>query len=442
MLNSTNGRSLFDLKNFLSHSFTVVCIITLCLCLSCGSSKPKRVVKSVDSALEGRPFQHHHYGFLVIDPSNGDTIIDRSSGRYFVPASNVKIATLYASLKLIPEQLPTIRYSISGDTVFINGLGNPATLHPKFKDSTLINFLSQFKTVLFSDSNFTEESWAPGWAWEDFDQEYSVERNSLPLYGNVLSIVPGRKPLIEPSYFRDSVVYATSEFSRAVDKNTFYINSNEQDTVYVPLKINKELTADLLESAIAKEVISNSAHPIQPGRKILSAYPRDTVLKEMMVESDNFLAEQMLLTASGYLSDSLNSKLLIQQLKEELFSDGHSVPRWVDGSGLSRYNLFTPGSLVLILEKMYKAYEWNYLKEFFPVGGQTGTLKDDFGGSEPYIFAKSGSMGNIYCLSGYLKTRSGKILIFSFLNNSFNARQGSEIKKEMDRIFGMLRDIK
>lgn len=119
------------------------------------------------------------------------------------------------------------------------------------------------------------------------------------------------------------------------------------------------------------------------------------------------------------------------------------APRWVDGSGLSRYNIFTPGSIVLILKKLHTDYEWDYLKEFFPVGGQTGTLKDHFNaGSEPYITAKSGSMGNIYCLSGYLRTKSGKLLIFSFMNNSFSASQGVEIRKEMDRILRIMRDIR
>lgn len=443
MLKSTNGLRKKALKKFLSYLFSAICVSAFVICQSCSSSRPQRVAKNVDSILKGPQFGHHHYGILVIDPTTGDTIIDRSSNRYFVPASNVKIATLYASLKNIPQQIPTIRYAISGDTIFINGLGNPATLHPKFNDSTLIQFLHQFPFVVYSENNFVEDNWAPGWAWEDFDQDYSVERSSLPLYGNVLSIVPGREPLVAPLYFRDSISSDSSSFSRAPDKNLFYSNLDERDTVYIPIKMHRGLTADLLGTLLDRKVIYNIAKPMQSENQVLYAFPRDTVLKEMMVESDNFLAEQMLLTASAAISDSLNTRKLIQDIKNDLFSDGHMAPRWVDGSGLSRYNIFTPGSIVLILKKLHTDYEWDYLKEFFPVGGQTGTLKDHFNaGPEPYITAKSGSMGNIYCLSGYLRTKSGKLLIFSFMNNSFSASQGVEIRKEMDRILRIMRDIR
>jgi len=37
----------------------------------------------------------------------------------------------------------------------------------------------------------------------------------------------------------------------------------------------------------------------------------------------------------------------------------------------------------------------------------------------PYVYAKSGSLGGVYCLSGFLLTNSGKVLIFSIMNNHY-----------------------
>ena len=48
--------------------------------------------------------------------------------------------------------------------------------------------------------------------------------------------------------------------------------------------------------------------------------------------------------------------------------------------------------------------------------------------TEPFLFAKSGSVGNNYNLSGYVKTKSGKLLIFSFMNNHFRV-SSSEIRE-------------
>ena len=43
---------------------------------------------------------------------------------------------------------------------------------------------------------------------------------------------------------------------------------------------------------------------------------------------------------------------------------------WVDGSGVSRYNMFTPKTIVAVLEKIYEILKWNEIKEMFPKSGR------------------------------------------------------------------------
>src|SRR5690606_40565208 len=66
--------------------------------------------------------------------------------------------------------------------------------------------------------------------------------------------------------------------------------------------------------------------------------------KVMMQESDNFIAEQLLLLCAQVLSDSLKTEIAIDFVKKHYLDDLVDEPVWVDGSGLSRYNLFTPRS--------------------------------------------------------------------------------------------------
>ena len=112
---------------------------------------------------------------------------------------------------------------------------------------------------------------------------------------------------------------------------------------------------------------------------------------------------------------------------------------WRDGSGLSRYNLLTPRSMVTILDKMYQEYDIERILTLFPTGGKSGTLRNWYKGNPPYIFAKTGTMSNKHCLSGYIKTKEGKTLIFSFMHNNYIG-SSSQVKREMEKVFKFIRD--
>jgi D-alanyl-D-alanine carboxypeptidase/D-alanyl-D-alanine-endopeptidase (penicillin-binding protein 4) len=78
-----------------------------------------------------------------------------------------------------------------------------------------------------------------------------------------------------------------------------------------------------------------------------------------------------------------------------------------------------------------------YLEEktlqYLPTGGESGTIKNFYKADKPYVFAKTGTLSNSVCLSGYLITKKGKKLIFSFMHNNY-VIPSSELKKEMERI--------
>ncbi len=116
----------------------------------------------------------------------------------------------------------------------------------------------------------------------------------------------------------------------------------------------------------------------------------------------------------GYMSDE---KIIDTLLKLDL-KDVPQKPRWVDGSGLSRYNLFTPQSFVYILNKTKNEFGWDRLKNILPTGGK-GTLSSYFKKDSGSIYAKTGTLSNNCALSGFLITKKGKFLIFSILANNY-----------------------
>ena len=78
----------------------------------------------------------------------------------------------------------------------------------------------------------------------------------------------------------------------------------------------------------------------------------DTVYKHMLQPSDNFIAEQLLLVCSSAKFNMLNADSVIAYSKAHYLNDLPDAPQWVDGSGLSRFNLFTPRSIVALLCKI------------------------------------------------------------------------------------------
>jgi D-alanyl-D-alanine carboxypeptidase/D-alanyl-D-alanine-endopeptidase (penicillin-binding protein 4) len=152
-----------------------------------------------------------------------------------------------------------------------------------------------------------------------------------------------------------------------------------------------------------------------------------------MLPSDNFIAEQLLLLCSDRLFDTINTSKIIAYAKDSLLADAPDQLRWYDGSGISRYNLFTPRTIVYVLQKMYQQYPEERLFSLFAQGGVSGTIRKWYAAEQPYIFAKTGTLRNLHCLSGYIKTDNGKTLLFSFMHNNFNSSSQS-LKVEMQKI--------
>jgi D-alanyl-D-alanine carboxypeptidase/D-alanyl-D-alanine-endopeptidase (penicillin-binding protein 4) len=415
--------------------FAVPVFIGFFLLFGCASSR----LSKLDSRLNNGPLKNSFHGLVVIDSKTAETIYNTNGDRYFTPASNVKVVTLYTSLKLLPKNVPALKYAIQKDTLYVEGTGDPTWFHPYFKDSTAIALFKKHDHLALHLKNSIEDKFGPGWAWEDYDTYFSPQKNTLPLFGNVLTISNNNGLEVYPQFLSEMVSVKDESKKREEFTNQFYIKPLEQDTLQVPLITNDSLTKKLLEEILKKNVTLIDSFPsIQ--KEVFYGIASDSIYRQMLHESDNFLAEQLLMIGSSTLSDTLSTQKSISYMLENELSDLEHKPRWVDGSGLSRYNLFTPRSMVQILQKIYSEVPKERLFKLFPMWDSTGTIKKwEKEGIEPYIFAKSGSLGNNYNLSGYLKAKSGKILIFSLMNNHFTVPT-SQIRAEIESVLNQIRE--
>ena len=105
-----------------------------------------------------------------------------------------------------------------------------------------------------------------------------------------------------------------------------------------------------------------------------------------------------------------------------------------DASGLSRNNKITTKLVVLFLNKMKYSSNFNAYQSTLSIIGVRGTLGKRFVNSElsGKFFGKTGTLSNVFALSGYLY-KNEKPIIISIIQNSNN------IDKE--KAFQLLRDV-
>lgn len=412
----------------------------LIFAISC-SPVSKQVLNRKFKLLEEK-FQDHT-GFMLYDLEEKREIYSFQSNQYFTPASNTKIFTFYTGLMVLGDSIPALRYLEQGDSLIFTGTGDPSFLYSYAHDSRkAFDFLArQQRPLYFTENNFFTSPLGPGWAWDDYSYAYSSERSAFPVYGNIMKVIHHDQSLkIVPTVFTYQVsVGDTIEKSKMIrdmgsNKITLYPgrNSSSIDTFKIPFKTNAQLTAELLSDTLKRKV-TTAVGSFQRASTVLYSVPSDSLYKVMMQESDNFIAEQLLLVCAGVLSDSLKSEIAIEYMKKNHLTDLPDKPIWVDGSGLSRYNLFTPRSIVRLWEKIYQQVPKERLFPLLAIGGKTGTIKNAYKNGTPYIYGKTGTLSNNHCLSGYLITKKGKTLIFSFMNNNHPA-SSSTIRKEMEHV--------
>ncbi len=416
-------------------------LLTFVFLSSCSPISKKALTKTFKQT--EKKFQDHT-GFVLYDPQEKKTIYEFNSNKYFTPASNTKIFTLFASLNIIGDSIPGIKYIQRNDSLIFWGTGDPTFLYKNtFTNDRIYSFLTSAKQNLyFSSDNFKTTAFGTGWAWDDYNDYYSAERFSFPVYGNIFSVkTASKKVRITPDYFSTYLHVGEPrekpEIIRSYYSNNFeYYPSAKSGEWDIPFRIEPTFIAELLTDTLKRKV-QNILQPISAETKIIYSVPVDSVYKVMMQESDNMMAEQLLLICAGLVSDTLQPEIAIDYVQKRFFADLTDKPVWVDGSGLSRFNLFTPRSIVQVWDKLYHLVPRERLFPLLATGGVNGTLKNWFKAEKPYIFGKTGSLSNNHCLSGYLVTKKGKTLIFSFMNSNYTTPT-SPIRKNMQEILNLI----
>lgn len=456
------------MKQIANHPLLIVTSSLLLLLSSCSLQK-KIGIAAKENLLNTSDLASAHIGISIYEPATNQYWYNYQSDKFFTPASNTKIFACYAGMKYLGDSLTGLIYTENNNAIFIQPTGDPSLLHPDYKNQPVISFLQNTKKDIYIiNNNWQDNAWGAGWSWDDYNGDYMAERSALPVYGNVIKFiqtqtaqtqeVAGNKP--------QAIVYTQPEINWKLNFNSdtgsahFGVQRNLYENIFtvtqgkekykeldIPFVTNGIASAlELLKDTIGKEIKTAAEfrpnHPGTPAPNfqfhLIKTQPTDSLFKPMMHRSDNFFAEQTLLMVSNHVLGVMNDEKIIDTLLKSDFKDLPQKPNWADGSGLSRFNLFTPRDFIWILNKMKNDFPWKRISTLFATGN-TGTLTNYYTTDSSFIYAKTGSLSGVIALSGYLTTRKNKMLIFSVLVNNHQTT-GRNVRRAVEKFIQSIRD--
>ncbi len=415
----------------------------------------------------------------------GALALDRLGPHYRTKTS------LYANAK------PTADGTLEGDLI-VYGRGDPS-FAARFHDgdyakplTPLLDALTAAGVKRISGDLVGDESFFRGpplgesWTWDDLQEYYGAEVSALTIQDNVVDLV--FKPAAEAGKPCEIRVQPATDYLTFINRTTTVTNGGKRSiSLYRPLGENivyihgslplggadqAEAVAvhqpalwfvTLFKEALAKRGITitgkvrtvnwleREASPMDYTKLLeiaaVESRPLSEILAKMMKPSQNLYAQLLLLQVGATQNPKLETRTTEESGLAELnkFLGELGLKRGEvflqEGSGLSRTALLTPNATVTLLKQMTKHRHAEVFRDALPIAGVDGTLRSRLKGTpaEKNARAKTGSLGFVSTLSGYVTTAANEPLAFSIMLNNYNSTDPNHSgRAEVDALVAML----
>ncbi|CAN5387702.1 D-alanyl-D-alanine carboxypeptidase/D-alanyl-D-alanine-endopeptidase [soil metagenome] len=402
-----------------------------------------------------------------------------------VPASNNKVFTAVWVLEVLgPEyRFPTdllITAPIEGDGVLrgdvvLRGSGDPAFGYPEFTRDPMQPLRVMARrlrergvrvvegAVVGDGSAFDSLLVGPGWPrdTEGGASEYAPRVSGLAFQRNVLWIdlqptQPGQPALVHrrPAVEEIPVI----SMVRTGGGSALAVRRPQDDTIRVQGAVAGRglhryrvgvtepalLAAGALRQALIEEGIevrggARTGTTPEGAKHIHRHYsiPLAMMIPKLNQDSDNFFAEHLFKAAvrratglGSYHRGGSASAIFFHRTAEVPLGEVYQA----DGSGLSSYNRASAHALVQALLHAHAApWSESFHQSLAMAGSRYGTLRRQFVGTAAAgnLHAKTGYVRGSRTLSGFVRTRDGQLVAFSFLYNGGNTNGARAAQMEL-----------
>jgi len=294
---------------------------------------------------------------LVMD-ANGNELVAQNAGKPFVPASVAKIVTAWLAMEVLgPDYRFETRFYLDGNRVlYIRGGGDPFLISEELAQLApeLVAAIGKqpLNGIVLDASYYPSEIRIPG--IEDSARSYDALNSALAVNFNTISAVRKGNTVQSGEKQTPITPLAISQFRVRGPQGRGRI-SLAQDPA-VSLKYAGELIAAFIEQAggSVKGKISTGAVPagLEPVYVHRQSRPLSEILVELLIGSNNYIANQIFLEIGGHrLGGPVSLKKSLQVANEMLAKYGLAESIHLEeGSGISRDNHFTARGLAQVLD--------------------------------------------------------------------------------------------
>ncbi|MBN6053428.1 D-alanyl-D-alanine carboxypeptidase/D-alanyl-D-alanine-endopeptidase [Nonomuraea sp. RK-328] len=417
-------------------------------------------------------------GVVVKSAATGEELYSTDAGKQMIPASNTKLFTSAAAAETLglDYRFPTtvlsagrkIGSALTGDLV-LRGTGDPTMLAEDYDALAAKVAAAGIKVVtgklVADDTWFDSRRLGNDWAWDDETAYYAAPISALTAApdrdydaGSVIVSVAaeGGKVKVsttpETDYLKivnkatvgssTDVLIERQHNSRTVVITGTVANPYQE---WVAVDDATAYASSLFRKALGKHgvrVLGPTVTGAAPDGAAELAKHESMPLSELLVPflklSNNIHAEILTKAMGRKVSGQGTWAAGLKVATDFAKANGVQVINMRDGSGLSRRDGFSPGSIAQLLTAVRGKPWFKTWYEALPIAGNAdrfvgGTLRNRMRNTPAAgnVHAKTGSLTGVTSLSGYVTSAEGEPLIFSIMLNQYLSGSPKDIEDKI-----------
>ncbi len=430
------------------------CLLAIC-------TQTCSLAESTDKVITKSGINKSSIAVSVRDIKTGKTLFALNQNQPMIPASTLKLVTLYVSLDTLGKDYEFVSglYKTADNDLYLKTGADPHFSSSGLKDmikTAMAKKIVSPKNFYIDDFITDGQEWGEGWQWDDDLNPLMPKFSSYNIDRNLLGVVVTPTGENSPANITTSKFYPITFMNLVITGKTNDIKIsrnnhispdiitaqgtvNKQTVIPIPVNNPKRYYMIRLEEAVrdAKMDFYGDFKRKKTPKNVYTVYeyktPVSDIIPDILLESSNLSAESVFKVAGAKYANNTGSLANSQEMFNAYCKKAginNSDIKITDGSGVSKNNIMTADFMTNFLVNIAKKEDFKDFKNQMATSSQ-GTLSNRMLYFKDNIRAKTGTLSDVSAIAGYITTRNGKEVAFDIMiNNPKVKNQDKKILEE------------